>query len=277
MEIDFKLAKCRDDWSNMDFDKDYISENFHQRFMGILADNTEEIEKVYTAVFINEKVMAEILKLKEKNVLLFTHHPVGWKIISGQSPFINPDRELLARLKENQISIYTLHTPLDRNGEYSTSVNFMNALEVTPEGEFAEYFGFLSGTYGKTNCKTISEIAEKFRKTIDHEVKVWQYGTEEIKDEKVAFVAGGGNDPEILEEVAKLGINTMLTGVTFPNPDYQPSILGHETAKKYEINLIGGTHYSTEKFACIKMLEYFKNLGLPAKFLEDDPDMGDLG
>ena len=95
-------------------------------------------------------------------------------------------------------------------------------------------------------------------------------------DNKIAVVAGGGNDPEILAEVAKLGINILVTGVTYPNKDYEPSLRAHEIAKENKINIIGGTHYSTEKFACIKMMEYFEKLGLLAEFLEDDPDFGDL-
>lgn len=276
LEAAFKLDECSDDWSNIDFDADFITENFRKRYMGVLADSTNEIQKVYTAVFPSEKVMKEILKRREKNILLFTHHPVDWKIRPGQSPFVNLNKDLLQKFRDNKISIYTLHTPLDRNGEYSTSVNFMKVLEISQEGEFAEYFGFLSGVIGKTDCKNISEMAERFEKAVGHKVEVWNYGENEIKDGKVAVVAGGGNDPEILAKVAELGINTFLTGVTYPNNDYDPSIQAHKVAKDNRINMIGGTHYSTEKFACIKMTKYFEKLGISAEFLQDDPDMGDL-
>jgi len=276
LRIDFKLDECSDEWDNIEFDADFVTENFRKRYMGILADNVEEISKVYTAVFPSEKVMLEILERNEQNVLLFTHHPVDWKIRKGQSPFVNLNRDLLKKFKENKIAIYTLHTPLDRNGEYSTSVNFAKNLGIIQSGEFAEYFGFLSGIIGKTDCKDISEMAEKFEKAVGHYVKIWNYGADEIKDGKIAIVAGGGNDPKILSEVAKLGINTFLTGVTYPNKNYEPSLQAHKVAKENKINMIGGTHYSTEKFSCIKMTEYFENLGIQSEFIEDNPDMGDL-
>lgn len=276
LEVDFKLGKCQDDWSHIDFDKEFVTENFRNRYMGILADNTDEIQKVYTAVFPSEKVMQEILSRNEKNVLLFTHHPVDWKIRPNQSAFVNLNRDILSKFKENKISIYTLHTPLDGNGEYSTSVNFAKALGITQTGEFAEYYGFLSGVIGETNCKNISEMAEKVEKVVGHQVKVWNYGISEIDSGKVALVAGGGTDEEILSELVKLEIKTFLTGVTFHN-NYEPSVQAHKIAKENGINLIGGTHYSTEKFACIKMLEYFEKQKLSAEFLEDEPDMGDLG
>ena len=119
-------------------------------------------------------------------------------------------------------------------------------------------------------------MAEKFEEAVGHKVKIWNYGKEEIKDRKVAVVAGGGCDAEILSEISQLGINTFLTGVTFHN-NYEPSIEAHKIAKENRINIIGGTHYSTEKFACIKMVKYFEGLGISAEFIPDNPDMGDLG
>ncbi|HRZ95518.1 MAG TPA: Nif3-like dinuclear metal center hexameric protein [Candidatus Moranbacteria bacterium] len=276
LETDFELEKCQDDWSNVEFDPKFVTENFRRRYMGILADNTDEITKTYTAVFPSEKIMQELLEKREQNILLFTHHPVDWKIKKSQSPFVNLNGDLLQKFKENKISIYTMHTPLDRNGEYSTSVNFAKALGLDQMDEFAEYFGFLSGVIGKTDCKNISELVEVFKNAVGHEVKIWNYGESEIKDGKVAMVAGGGCDNEILSEIARLGINTFLTGVTFHN-NYEPSIEAHKIAKENKINMIGGTHYSTEKFACIKMTEYFENIGLESEFIEGEPDMRDLG
>jgi putative NIF3 family GTP cyclohydrolase 1 type 2 len=276
LDSDFELEKCRDDWANIDFNQEFVTENFRKRYMGILADNTEKIEKVYTAVFPSDKVMEEILGKQEKNVLLFTHHPIDWKLEPGKFPFVNLNDNLLEKFRENKISIYTLHTPLDRNGEYSTSFNFAKNLNIKQTGEFAEYFGFNCGIIGKTKFNKISKLAEKFEKAVGHRVKIWNYGTEEIKNNQVAVVAGGGNDPEIISEIAKLGINNFLTGITLPNKDHQPSLEAHRIARENKINLIGGTHHSTEKFACIKMLEYFEKIGLPAEFIEDNPDMRDL-
>ena len=51
--------------------------------MGILTDNIDKIVKVYTAVFPSEKVVQKILDKNEQNILLFTHHPVDWKIKEG--------------------------------------------------------------------------------------------------------------------------------------------------------------------------------------------------
>ena len=49
-----------------------------------------------------------------------------------------------------------------------------------------------------------------------------------------------------------------------------------EIAKKYSINIIGATHYSTEKWACMNMLDYFRKIGLGCVFMPGKPDMNDL-
>jgi putative NIF3 family GTP cyclohydrolase 1 type 2 len=89
----------------------------------------------------------------------------------------------------------------------------------------------------------------------------------------VAVAAGGGNNIEVLVEVAAEGINTFLTGVTILN-DYTRKV--HEYARDKGINILGGTHYSTERPACQEMCSYFKDLGLPSEFIEGTPILEDL-
>ncbi|WP_236878358.1 hypothetical protein [Clostridioides difficile] len=50
----------------------------------------------------------------------------------------------------------------------------------------------------------------------------------------------------------------------------------HQIAKDNLINVIGATHYSTEKFACMSMVNYFKNLGLESEFLQGKYYLEDL-
>jgi len=64
----------------------------------------------------------------------------------------------------------------------------------------------------------------------------------------------------------KAGVNTFIAGITVKNKHSQKA---HDYAQKYKINILGGTHYSTEKFVCITVYDYFKKLGLPSEFIED--------
>ncbi len=106
-----------------------------------------------------------------------------------------------------------------------------------------------------------------------HKVKTYKYGSDKIQGNRVAFVGGGGNDKIAYRDLPKLKVNTFVTGITVLNDHSKPA---HELAKKCKINLIGGTHYSTEKFACIELCDYFEKLGLPCKFIKDEPCIEDL-
>ena len=271
LDFDFELDSCKDDWAAMDYNE-FISENFKNRYMGILLDNSVEIDSIYTAVFPSNYVLNKIIESNKENILLFTHHPMIWDIRKTEV-FQNIDRELLLKLKHKKISIYTLHVPLDKNGEYGTTSNLTKALEIAPEGEFYEYFGVRVGVIGRTELNTPEELSNKLSTVVGHKTKLWKYGSDDIIEHRVALVAGRGNTLEGIEQIIELGINTYVTGITAHN-EFSKEV--HEFEKKHEINIIGGTHYSTEKFACISMCNYFEDLGLSCEFIEDNPVLEDV-
>jgi putative NIF3 family GTP cyclohydrolase 1 type 2 len=111
----------------------------------------------------------------------------------------------------------------------------------------------MAGVFGKTDCATVQNLRNKFQEIVGHEVSLYHYGNGEIKDGIVAVVAGGGLD-ETIEEIAQNKVNVLVTGITVQNDH---SKRAHEFANKHGINILGGTHYSTERFACISMIDYF--------------------
>ena len=62
-------------------------------------------------------------------------------------------------------------------------------------------------------------LRKKFQEAVGHEVSLYNYGESEIKNRIVAVIAGGGNDVDMLKDIAKAGVNTFVTGVTAKN-DY---------------------------------------------------------
>jgi len=166
-----------------------------------------------------------------------------------------------------------LHVPLDNYGEYSTSVTLAEALGVKSEKSFAPYCGALAGVFGKSDLATVQELKKRFEDTVGHEVSLYKYGEDQIKNGVVAIIAGGGNDVDMLKEVAEAGVNVFVTGITIKN---EHSKVAHEFAEQNGINILGGTHYSTETFACIAMCDYFQKLDLPSEFIGDVPVMEDM-
>ena len=274
LEKDFIKIGLSDDWSQyMKSIYDFISDNFKKRSMGLVCDNSENINKVYTAVFPSDKVMKFILGKMEKQILLFVHHPSIWDIRKAPEVFQQMNKSLLENFKERRISIYNLHVPLDNYGKYSTSFTLSKVLGIKVEKPFAPYFGALCGIFGKTNFSNVQELKKRLEDTICHKASLYNYGTEKIKNEKVAIIAGGGNSIDNLEEIVEEKINTFVSGITVLNNHSQKA---HEYAKENKINILGGTHYSTEKFACIAMCKYFEKIGLPSEFIEDTPVLEDI-
>jgi putative NIF3 family GTP cyclohydrolase 1 type 2 len=217
--------------------------------------------------------MQRILNDGIQDAMLFVHHPSIWDIRKAPEVFQQMDRELLQQFKDRKISIYNLHVPLDNFGEYSTSVTLARALGAKPERSFAPYFGAMCGVFGKTDVVTVQDLRKIFQEAVGHEVSLYNYGDNKIKNGSIAIIAGGGNDVEMLEEVVKAGVNTFVTGITAKNDHSKKA---HDFAEKHKINILGGTHYSTERFACISMVDYFQKHGLVSEFIEDKPVIEDM-
>lgn len=274
MEKDFITPAMNDDWFNyMAVVKEYISDNFVKRSMGLVCDFTDRIDKVYTAVFPTPEVMRKILKDDAGNSMLFVHHPAVWDITKAPQVFQQMDADLLKRFKDRKISIYNLHVPLDNYGPYSTSVALANALDISSKKSFGPYNGGMCGVLGKTKFSRVKDLYKRFEDAIGHKASLYNYGPQTIRDGRVAIVAGGGNSIDLLEEIVKSGATTFVTGITALNPHSQDA---HEFARKHKINILGGTHYSTEKFACIAMVNYFRKHGLESEFVEGKPGLKDL-
>ncbi len=275
LDRDFGVKDLSDDWSIMSFNH-YIAPSFKERHMGVVLDNAGEINKVYTAVFPDLDILDKLLASGETDLLLFAHHAMGYDPTVSGLPFYNIPEKYLQKLKEQRISFYVLHNPLDKNGEFSTSVNLARSLGLAITGEFCEYDGMKVGVLGKTGLKSIYELVERVKQTVGHDVRLLVNGNDEIREGRVAVAAGGGNLGFVVEEISGLEINTYITGCTKEAPGFAPVAEFHRIIRENRINVIGATHYSTEKFACIAMTGYFRQIGVPAAFLEGRYCLEDL-
>lgn len=241
---------------------------------GIQYDNAKEIEKVYTSTFAAESVINEILNRREENILIFTHHPLPQRKApdykSGEIP-----QSLLMKMKEHRVSLFSYHIPLDRNSEYSPGNNLAKAMNMMPYEEFYFQNNVLMGVLCNSDFTTAYEVKERLEKIIGHRAKLYSYGELLLNSGRIAIMAGGASNPDIYEYLAKKGVNAFITGVTNPQKAEWVNKI-HKKAKQYRVNLIGGTHCSTEKFACIAMTDFFKKMGLKAEFIDEESDLYDL-
>jgi len=274
LEKDFVVPGIIENWYEygMPENDKLICDNFKQRSMGLLCDFTSEIQKVYTAVFPSDMVLTKILSDNVTNAMLFLHHPLSWDLSKDPNvAFYQINTDLLIKLKEKNIALFNFHYPLDNYGPYSTSKTLADALGISIEKPFAMIDGAMCGVIGTTNCKDIYELQSKYTQAVGHETKLYKYGSDTIN--KVGVCAGGGNDPTVISELIEMGINVLVSGLSVNNSH---SAEAHRLEKEHNINLLGGTHYSSEKFACIEICKYFNKLGLPAEFVNDIPCFVDL-
>jgi len=273
LNSDFILPELSDEWNEyMEPVADYVCDNFRRRSMGLVCDFATKIAKVYCAVFPEREVMQKILDEGTEDALLFVHHPAIWDI--REFPVFQPmDVDMLEQFKQRRVAIYNLHTPLDNFGEYSTSNALAKALGVKVTKPCVPYYGALAGVIGTTELPTIEELQKKFEEILGHESKLYKNGDSEIENGIVMVVAGGGHDVFTLEEMKKENVKVLVTGITAKNNYSAPS---HEFSKDHGFNVLGGTHYSTEAFACRAMCDYFEKLGLTSEFVPGRPVMEDM-
>lgn len=274
LESDFINPELSDEWAMyMSEIGDYLCDNFKKRSMGLVCDFAKEVNNVYTAVFPTEEVMQRIVADGAEDAMLFVHHPCIWDIRKAPDVFYQMPAYLLEEFRNKRISIYNLHVPLDNFSEYSTSKTLAGALGIEIEKLFSQYYGSLCGVIGKTKHKDIFELHKQFSKLLNHGTRLYPYGDREIRNGRVAVVAGGGNDMDSVMEIIDNNINTFITGITCRNARSEEV---HRLEQERGINVIGGTHYSTEKFACMAMCRYFNKLDLPSRFIEGMPILEDM-
>lgn len=274
LERDFITRAMSDDWTKeMAPVSEFVCRNFMDRSMGVVCDNATEVNKVYTAVFTSDVVMQRLLDEDETDAMLFVHHPMDWDIGNVAGVFPPMDTNLLRQFRQRRLAVYNLHVPLDNYGEFSTSANLAKALGVEITRPFFDYHGALAAIFGTTEFSAVQQLRTMVESVLGHGTSLYGYGTDEIAHGTVAVVAGGGNDLGVLEEMVAEGVGTLLTGITVRNEHSEDA---HRYAESEGINILGGTHYSTEKFACQAMCRYFTELGLPSEFIGDTPGMEDL-
>ncbi|MFW5990988.1 MAG: Nif3-like dinuclear metal center hexameric protein [Candidatus Nanoarchaeia archaeon] len=268
LEKDFIKDEMLDDWKEFVSELKYVKRDFLDKGMGVVCDFAEKINKVYTAVFPSKKVMQKIVDDNVENAMLFVHHAAVWDIRNAPNVFTPMDEQMLEKFRQNKISVYCLHVPLDNFCKQGTSVTLAKALGIRELEPFGKYYGAMAGVIAKQQIN-LNELKQRFEKAVGHKIKLYDYGPEITTP---AFVAGGGNDLEILGQL-KEKANTLITGISAKS-DYSKK--AHQFAEENKINILGGTHYSTEKFSMIAMADYFQNLGLGSEFVQDEPVFEDM-
>jgi len=279
LDNEFDVENIKDDWSWL-FDRLFIKKSLASfrkpmHNTGLMIVNSQEINKIYTAFAPSRYVLEEIHMKGIVNSLLIVKHPFDWdgrRNGKGFIPFTERDYQLMESMG---ISIYSLHTPMDKNRNdsvVSTAYAFAKIIKMKVKEEFA-YEGknnpnLLLGLIGKVPENKLDAFVKRLNSTLNYRVKVTK------RDDKIGIVGvvtGGGFVPEIIKEAKERGVNTYITGVVTPNAsewnkkNYSKNL---SEINKLGLNIIGCSHYLTEKWAMEQSISYFEKI-CKAEFIED--------
>ncbi len=276
LDEEFDVENTFDNWEWM-FDKLFL-ENSVEKFRvkgrntGLLIKNSEEVNKIYTAFSPSRYVLEEIRMRGITNCILIVKHPFDWDGRRNGPGFKHYQERDYQLMEGMGISIYSLHTPLDKNRNdkvVSTAYGFAKVIKLRVKEEFAsENNGMKIGLLGKVYETKLKDLEKRLNKILDYRVKV-----KKVNDlvGKVGIVTGGGFVPYLIEEAKEKGAGTYITGVISPNAsEYAKKTYKDNLSKinKIGINIIGCSHYLTEKWAMLYSIPYFSEI-CKAEFIED--------
>lgn len=278
LDEEFQISAVREDWSYL-FDRLFIQKSLSsfrtpQHNSGLMIANSQEVQKIYTAFSPSRYVLEEIHMKGIVNSLLVVKHPFDWngtRNAPGFIPFTERDYQLMEGMG---ISIYSLDMPLDlkkNTALVSSAYACAKAFKVKVEEEFGsreDNPSLFVGIIGRVQEKTLPALVKRLNAVLDYRVKLHTV-TNDIG--RVALVPGQGFTPELVAEARERGATTYITGVITPTSsayDKKNYARNFSQIQKLGLNVIGCSHYLTEKWVMQFSIPYFSGI-CKAEFIED--------
>jgi putative NIF3 family GTP cyclohydrolase 1 type 2 len=250
--------------------RDYVERGYEGKWNGLMVRGEQDVERVVTCVFPSDRIIAGL----EPGTLLFSEHPLDF---ADEPGFLPLSRESFETVKERTCGFFHAHAPLDMHPEVSPSRLCAQGVGLeAPE----EYYPIADGIPGGAaivgdTALSIEGLAEAFRVYLGPEIKVHVITRPRYDAGRVAVVAGGGADVDILQASIDRGCQTYVTGNAATNCriDWvQEKVRAFRAlADEADVALIDAMHYGMEKPPQLEMVSWFRRLGLPAEFVPDGP------
>ncbi|MBN2041319.1 MAG: Nif3-like dinuclear metal center hexameric protein [Spirochaetes bacterium] len=195
-----------------------------------------DIRNIMLAVDIDTTVIDE--SIENDCNLIITHHPFLFKPIKKITTG-DPSSELLIRLLSNEITLFSLHTNLDKifYNKLGNLFGIENEQLLIKTDSFNDKdYGF--GTCGKLKSPMkLHELLSAIKNTLNLDFLTYS-GNDNTSIETIAAVNGAGGS--VIEEILSSGsVDCIITGdITYHH---------YKTAANYGIPVIDAGHFGTEK------------------------------
>jgi len=170
-------------------------------------------------------------KAKQKKCdFIIVHHGLFWK---GRKDILNLRKRRVAFLRENKISLYACHLPLDRHPKLGNNVCLAELIGIKNCKSFARYNRKNIGFYGRLKTN-VHDLIWKLEHSLKTECITQLFGPRITK--KVGIISGSA--AEHMYDCKKMGIDTYVTG--------EPRHSFYHVAQELQLNVIYLGHYKTE-------------------------------
>lgn len=218
---------------------------------GLQMENNGAVTRIAAAV--DASLATVELAIGAGADLLIVHHGLFW---SARRPWTGRTRELIGRLVEGNLAVYSSHLPLDLHPRLGNNAQLAAELGLSSTRPFFLQKGQHLGVQSRAQIPR-TDLIKRLRKAVGVEPIVLPGGPAVCR--RIGVVTGGAGAE--LAQAANEGIDTFITGEgphwTFP------------LAEELQVNVLYGGHYATETFG-VKALaaELSRKYRLPWSFLD---------
>ena len=191
----FRVPDVRgDDWSDAfeqvypdPYWRDYVEPGWEGRWNGLSVRGGDDVRRAVTCVFPSDRIVAGLAP----GTFLFSEHPLDFADEPGFLPLSPASFE---RMREDGISFYNVHAPLDMHPEVSPSRLCARGVGLE---SLVEYFPICEGIPGGAavigeSGLTVDGLADALRSYLGPEILVHVLTRSRSEAGRVAMVAGGG-------------------------------------------------------------------------------------
>jgi DNA-binding MarR family transcriptional regulator len=201
LDVYFRVPDVRDDdWAETfehvypePYWREYTVPGWEGRWNGLVVRGANKVRQVVTCVFPSDRIVAGL----KPATLLFTEHPVDF---ADEPGFLPLSLETYEVMRENGISLYNVHAPLDMHPEVSPSRLCAQGVGLE---RLEEYFPICEGISGGAvvagdSQLTVDGLADALRSFLGPEIKVHVLTRARGEAGRVAMACRrgrGGRDP----------------------------------------------------------------------------------
>lgn len=219
---------------------------------GLQVENRGQVSRLAAAVDASLETVE--LAIRQRADFLLVHHGLFW---TRRVPWTGVNYQLLRRLLDHNLAVYSAHLPLDAHPRLGNNVLLARALGFARTSPFLEVHGTAIGRLAVTRLARPA-LAARLRAAVGGgSVTVLPSGPEVCR--RIGICCGGAG--EDLARAAQAGVDTFITG---EGPHWTYAL-----SQELRVNVLYAGHYATETFGVRALAELLgRRFSLPTSFIE---------